>query len=360
MAPIVVTANHKSELDLWKGVDRLVDRAPGISDLRAHRVHLLAARHWRAEGRLVPPELVDDEIRSATMRAIARAVLRLIRDACDGQVMVLKGPHTATAYPAPHLRPFNDLDILAEDPDAAQRALIAAGFTPAGFPDDYYKGLHHLRPLISPGPSPLAVEIHRWPNWFGWADPPPRSELFAAGVPDVLEVPGIPGLAPAHHALVLTAHSWVELPLRRLLDLVDIAAVSASADRRELERLAERWQMRRVWQTTVSAIDSLFYGDTEPASLRVWARDLSTGRDRTVLETHVRRWLSAFWALPPGAALPQSLRALTEAVLPAPSDSWHTKLARSRLAVENMNQPASEHAELLGRDGRRAPRFRRR
>ena len=47
----------------------------------------------------------------------------------------MKGPEVAAHYPVPSDRPFGDLDLLVEDPEAAQRALIAAGFVEFGEPD---------------------------------------------------------------------------------------------------------------------------------------------------------------------------------------------------------------------------------
>jgi hypothetical protein len=40
-----------SASDIWTAVERLVDRAASLDDLRAHRIHLLAGRRWRADGR---------------------------------------------------------------------------------------------------------------------------------------------------------------------------------------------------------------------------------------------------------------------------------------------------------------------
>ena len=46
--------------ELWAAVDRLLDSAPGLEDLRVHRLQLLAARRWGALGRPVPRELVEE------------------------------------------------------------------------------------------------------------------------------------------------------------------------------------------------------------------------------------------------------------------------------------------------------------
>jgi hypothetical protein len=349
----------RTEGDLWQGVDAVVDRARSLRDLEAHHLHLLAAHRWRSVDREVPTEFVDDEIRSAVIFATSKAVLEQARAAYDGPLIVLKGAHTATFYPAPHLRPFVDVDVLAGDPERAHTALRGQGFVPVGFDDDYYRGLHHLRPLADPT-GRLVVEIHRFPNWFRWSAPPDRSELLAGAQADVLGIDGVDGLRPECHALVLAAHSWVELPFRRVSDLVDVAAVAEHADRTEIERIARRWGMERVWQTTIAAADAMFLGGEVPTALRVCASNFLGVRDRTVQETHVRRLLASFWARPPLRAFSGVVVAAGQMLLPTPSDTWSTKIERSRLALRNRTQPSSEHAELLGAEARRAPRFRRR
>lgn len=344
---------------LWDGVDAVIDRTSSLRDLRAHRLELLAARRWRELGREVPAELVEEEFRSAWRFAAAKALLRDAVAAYGGPLLVLKGPHTASFYPAPQLRPFTDVDLLADEPEQAHTALRGAGFEPIGSDDDYYVGLHHLRPLLDRERG-LAVEIHRYPNWFSWSNPPDRDELLSNAESDVLGISGLLGLPPEHHALVLAAHAWVELPFRRVSDLLDVAAVAVGADPDTTELLARRWEMERVWRTTTAAADAMFRGGEVPTALRVCAANFLGVRDRTVQETHVRRLVATFWALPPLKAFAEFTHAIALAALPSPSDTWSTKLARGRLALRHRSQPSSEHAELLGTDGQRAPRLRRR
>jgi hypothetical protein len=49
--PDAVHLMPSSASDIWTAVERLVDRAASLDDLRAHRIHLLAGRRWRADGR---------------------------------------------------------------------------------------------------------------------------------------------------------------------------------------------------------------------------------------------------------------------------------------------------------------------
>lgn len=350
------TRGHSTAL--WEGVDRLIDRAPSVADLRAHRLHVLAARSWRLQRRPVPDELGGEEMEAAGRFTVAIEALRQARTAYCGEMLVLKGPQTASLYPAPHLRPFSDVDVLVDAPECAYRALLAAGFMPTGFEDRYYEGLHHLRPLVAPGIAPVRLEIHRWPNWPSWGKPPHSRELLEAAIPDMGGVDGLAGLAPAHHALVLAVHSWVELPLRRLGDLVDISAAFVTADADEVGAAARAWGVTRLWNTTLEACQSLLFDGPQSFPLRSWARNLEAVRDRTVLETHLRRVCSPFWAQTALPATHQLLRAVADAGRPAPSDTWQTKLRRTQLAIRSLSRPSAEHTEDLGPDGHRAPHFR--
>lgn len=354
------TSGHFSSEDLWTGVDRLIERAPTLADLQAHRLHLLASRLWLRQRRTVPDDLSAEEMAWAFRVAAVQEVLRTARGAYDGHIVILKGPHTAQFYPSAHLRPYADLDLLVDSPDQAQQALIAVGFVPVGPPDAYFYGLHHLRPLGSPGLDSLVVEIHRRPNWLPWADPPSTSGLLATSVPDVANVPGIFGLPPEQHAVLSAVHSWVELPLRRLSDLVDVSAVMVHAHEPQAGAIAREWGVERLWNTTLAASESLFFNQRSPQAMRIWARNLEQARDRTVLETHLRRAFGTFWARSPVHATLTTGQILARAVLPAPSDTWSSKATRTRIALGNLSRPAEEHSRDIGPGEHRAPRFKRR
>jgi hypothetical protein len=159
--------------------------------------------------------------------------------------------------------------------------------------------------------------------------------------------------------MILTAHAWASLPFRRLLDLVDVAFVTADCDRSELDAVARSWGMSRMWNASVAASDALF-GDAQlPASLRLWGRSLVEVRDRTVLETHVRRVAAPFWALPWPLAAAESMRAVMESVIPAPTDSWPNKLGRTRESLRSRHVSSERHTDRLGAGARHDPRFRR-
>ena len=187
--------------------------------------------------------------------------------------MVMKGPEVALRYPDPGLRAYRDIDLLADDAEAAERALLAAGFRAMGTPEVDDVG-YHVCPLVWPG-LPLCIEVHRWPHWVEGLEPPPVRELFDAAEPSGLGVAGILAPAPHHHALLLAGHAWAHEPLRRLVELIDVAALTEETDRPAVRTLARRWGCERVWRSTESAVDALLYGAAPSLALRTWARHLS-------------------------------------------------------------------------------------
>jgi putative nucleotidyltransferase-like protein len=243
------------------------------------------------------------------------------------------------------LRPYGDLDLLVPDARAVHRALRDAGFRevldPALFVD-----IHHLRPLQLP-PFPVLVEVHSTPKWVDRLQPVPTSELIAEAVPSSLDVDGILTLRRDQHALVLALHSWAHEPLRRVLELIDIAAMIEGLDRNDLRDLAESWHVGRVWNTSLAATEALLEDRHEPLPLRLWARNVVAVRRRTVFESHVERWLADFWALPAGTALRTAAVSGWKTLGPKEGESWREKLARIRLAVRDASTPRSEHDRVL-------------
>jgi hypothetical protein len=330
--------------DLWRAAERLVERAPLLTDLQSHKLELVAARKWREEGRSVPEALLEEERRARVASLATRPLLERVFAAYGRPFVVLKGPAVAAAYPDPVLRSYNDLDLLVEDAGGAWRALVLAGFEPIGDPD-LYVGIHHLRPLAFPG-LPLAVEIHSQPKWVAGLEPPTVEQLFAAATASDLG-DGALVLPPEHHALVLAAHSWAHEPLRRLRDLLDIAVVVDAAPAGSVHRLAREWGVQRLWRTTAAAAGVLFDGGRTPWALRLWAQNLIKVRERTVVENHAQRWLSGLWVLPPGRAVAELLATVVGEVGPGPGETWRAKVQRTGLAIRNAFVRRSEHDRRL-------------
>jgi hypothetical protein len=327
---------------MWDAVDSLIERAPDLTALRSHRLQLLAA--WR--GRTDVPELAGERALAHAIELAVPSVLTRARAAYDGALVILKGPEVAVDYPAPATRPFGDLDLLAGDAPAAQRALLAAGFEEAGDPA-IYEDIHHLRPLWWPG-TPVFIELHERPKWPDGLTAPATGELLAAAVDARVGVAGLGALPAAHHTLLLAAHSWAHQPLARAGQLLDVAVTSARADAAEIDALARAWGIRRLWRTTRRAVDALLEGHGRPV---LWARHLPAARERTVFERHLQECLAPLWGLRPARALPAAARGLGGALGRDKDERWGSKLARSRRAVSHARLAKSEHDRRLAAAG---------
>jgi hypothetical protein len=330
---------------LWSAIDELAGRASDASDLRAHGLHLLAAARLREAGDPVPDELIVEERRAAVATLAAPALLQRARAAYGGSLMVVKGPEVALRYPDTVLRPFKDVDVLADDAEAAHHALLAAGFQTVEPAED---GHHHLSPLGWPG-LPIAIEVHRAPHWVEGLKPPPTAELFDAAEPCGLGIDGVLAPAPHHHALVLAVHAWAHEPLRRLIDLIDVAAMTRETDTGVVRALARRWRCERVWHSTELAVDALLYGTGHSLALRTWARHLDDARERTIWESRVQRLAGPAWGLSarriPGAVL----RACAGHFRRHDGEAWRAKIGRTSRMVRDADHPRSEHDRPRGR-----------
>jgi hypothetical protein len=327
-------------------VGALLDAAQSTADLEYHRVELVAAARLRREGRPVPSELVACERAAAVATLAAPALLRRVREAASGPLVLIKGPDVARYYPDPSERDFSDLDLLAPDAAAAQRQLIAAGFEEVGEPS-LFVDIHHLRPLHWPG-LPLVIEVHSAPKWIEGVEPPSVAELIAAARTQPARADGFLVLPAAHHALVLAAHGWAHEPLARLRDMLDIALVAGAADLAEIDRLADAWGVWRMWRTTSRAIEAVVGDAPRPLSVALWGRHLEEARERTVLESHMERWFADLWSLP-RHQLVAAVTALGADLLPRAGESWTTKLARTRAALSNAFVAKSQHDRMLER-----------
>jgi hypothetical protein len=341
--------------ELWPAVDRLIDSAPGLEDLRVHRLQLLAARRWGALGRPVPRELMAEMRWAGVVALTTPLVLEKVRAACDGPVVLIKGVEVAARYPEPTLRPCTDIDVLVPKPAEVEAAMIDAGFVPVGHEE--LVDSHHLQPLQYPG-LPLYVEVHSTPKWPAALVPPPMEELVEAAVPSAVGVDGILSPRPVHHTLVLAAHAWAHEPLGTLSQLIDVVAVAEEADRGELRNVAASWQLTKVWATTCAAADALLLrSEYDTLPLRLWARHLRNARQRTVLETHAARLLSPFWGLRFPVALGASLEALIGELRPAPGESWGRKIRRIGLAVRHASVARPVHDRKLDEARLSAPTY---
>lgn len=337
---------HRPAPDPWRRVEQLVVRAPSVEALRIHGVELIAARTLLAGGRPLPAALQRDR-RGASIRSLAvPTLLEKVRAAYAGRVMVMKGPEVAARYPEPQLRPFKDLDLLVDDAAAAQRALVAAGFIELVDPT-VRDGVHHGQPVAWPG-LPLTIELHNRTKHAPWLQAPPTEEILAWTEPSAVGPPGILAPIPAAHAVLLAAHSWSHEPLRRLLDLIDIAVILEDDQRDSAAGFARRWDLDRVWSATIACVDALLYDERPGLILRLFGRHLVGVRERTVLETHLARWIGPAVGVPRhGArAVATATRAFTGAAHPRPGESWPKAMQRTALAAHNAFRTQSQHDRI--------------
>lgn len=326
---------------LWDRVGELADRAPRLSDLRHHKLHLIAASRRRAAGLDVPADLQADERLSAAILLGAGLLMRRVRAAVpDARIIVMKGPEAAAYWPQARMRPWKDLDLLVEDAEAVQAALLAAGFVEVGDPE-IYEDIHHLRPLALPE-LPLSIEVHMRPKW-PTATPPSFETLAAEAIPSTFGLPGVLAPSPAHHAVLLAAHAWEHDPLSRLGALVDVAAVTDAAGEDAAAAVAREWGVSRLWTATWRAVEDVF-GDASGRA-PIWRRHLHEARERTVLEVHMERLVGPVAAAPVQSMPSAAARAVVNTLRPGPDEGWGEKLTRSRRAMRNASLRRSDHLE---------------
>jgi hypothetical protein len=330
----------------WDRINSLLERSTSSTTvLRTQRVELLEARRRQATGIELGPDLVADQTRAAVDELAAFPLLARARAAWDGPLVLLKGPEVALDYGATGLRSFGDLDLLTDDAEGAQAALIAAGFEEI-FDPEVYEDIHHLRPLWWPG-LPLVIELHMRVNWPAAIPGPSTAELLAAAVPSRVGVPGIGTLPPEYHTLVLAAHAWQHQPLGRLGNLIDVAVMLRRSDEDEVARMARRWGCARMWRTTRRAVHAVVEGRGRSAGVTLWSRHLAHVRERTVLEWHVKDLLAPAWGLPLRPALRAVVREVRATAGRVRGETWRAKLARIRLALRNAGVARSEHDLVL-------------
>lgn len=330
----------------WPAIDRILERLD-VESVRGHGLGPLCAFRLRSLGRPLPQELEREERATHAAQLVAPVLLSRARNAFDGRLVMLKGPEITLCYPG-RARRFGDLDLLADDAEAAQRALLSAGFRlqdrdwpPPGY-DDLRRPHYHLHPLEWPGLA-LRLEVHKSVKWPKGLRPPRSEEILEAAVPSSLGIEGLLVPDRRHQAVLLGSHAWGEVVMRNLRELLDVVLFLDGQDRGELAAIARRWGFQPGWDTTVAVADWLFYDAPEPAVVKVWARYLRTLREPTVLEMHIQEWLAPFWLAPPRQALRRLAAAIVRDLRPEPGQTWVQKAHQTARAVLNPLTPASEH-----------------
>lgn len=338
---------------LWPAVDRILE---GLSPEQAcdHGLGPLAARLRRRLGRPLTEQLMREERAAGAANLVAPSLLARIRDAVDGRIVMIKGPELSRCYPD-RARRFGDLDLLPEDAERTQAALLEAGFRlqkrdwpPEGY-DDVRRPHYHLHPLEWPG-VPLRIEVHKHVKWPEGVQPPRNEDIFSRAVESETGAPGILVPDPAQHAVLLASHVWGEIPFRRLRQLVDILAfVDGRIAPDRLTEAADAWKFRHGWESTLAVCNWMLFDAPKPVSVRTWARHLESLREPTVFEMHLQEWLAPFWMAPPPTAARLAAAAVTRDFRPHIGQSWGDKLAQMGRALLHPFSSKTEHDRRSGR-----------
>jgi Uncharacterised nucleotidyltransferase len=327
---------------MWRSLCELISDAD-LAGLQANKLGPIAARCLRDRGRVVPTALEHEARRARAAWMASRPLLERIRSLCDGPLVLIKGAEVAALYPE-RARSFQDVDILSPNAEQVHAALLAGGFVEVDDPEVYKVDQHHLRPLQWPGIW-LWVEIHLRPLWPRVLTPPPMEDIVSSAVPSATGIAGISAPHPAHHAIILSSHSWVTMPLGNLRDLVDVAAVAAQTDEETLAAVARAWGVGRMWRTTYSAAKGLLGGRGPTPAVRLWARQLPAVREYNVLDNHLQRWLNGLWGLPLRPAMRSIGAVFLQELSPYPNETWRDKVIRVVNAFIKPRAPMSLHTK---------------
>jgi hypothetical protein len=161
-------------------------------------------------------------------------------------------------------------------------------------------------------------------------------------------VNGILAPAPAHHAVLVAVHAWVHEPLARVSQLLDVLLLHSESDRKEMEAVAARWRVGKVWRTTLEAGEALLLDRDVRATLRPPLRRLRHVEERTVLESHVSRALAPFWTLPFPAALRSAGVVVGQTIRRNPEERWRATAARIWRAFRDARMRRWEHDRKIG------------
>ena len=113
---------------------------------------------------------------------------------------------------------------------------------------------------------PLLIELHSHPHSPPWLPEVSADTIFAHAKRSRMAIDGLLAPDPAAHALLLAAHGWAHDPLRRLRDVIDIAAILEDSDRSQTTVYAREWGWDRLWTVTLAVTDAV----TADATLPKW------------------------------------------------------------------------------------------
>ncbi|HZN14856.1 MAG TPA: nucleotidyltransferase family protein [Acidimicrobiales bacterium] len=261
----------------------------------AQRVAPLLWRALEAAGCADRETTWGERLHGDTMRCRAHAVLVLPRIAdallrpltsAGFEPLVLKGGVLAERYPAPGLRPMDDVDVLlpAAQHPAALDVLARAGWMQVSSPP----GRHHEVLLTHPELPGTPLELHHdLTTWRQRSSRLGADQLWADRQPQVVQGAPAFGLRSEVEMLLVASHAAKPFHVfGRLLWIVDLLAITkgAAADGKPidwnlLESLADEAGCRTALAVALQQATRL--GLESPASAR---RLLATGTRLAALE----------------------------------------------------------------------------
>lgn len=282
----------------------------------------------------------DEQRHSALQQMMAEVTLKEMRDAFDGRLVLFKGLEVACRYRDPSERTSVDVDVLCDDAEGLQAALLGIGLQPMESPlpgldtttlaehrhqtDDH----HHLWPLVRAA-APVVVEVHRSPGWLAGMTPPSTASLLAGAVPSRTGIDGIETLEPAAHAVYLAVHSWRDRPFHRHRDLTDIEMLledqqtAARAD-----ELATQWGINRIWGWYRNAIAVAAGKERPKLAVRAFGGHRYEPGNRSALGGDVGRFLGRFCIDHPLHQLSPMAQRLRTDLRPLPGERRRDKAKR--------------------------------
>jgi hypothetical protein len=226
-----------ADVALGQRVAPLLSRALAAADLKYpdaswyRRIQADAAR-CRAQAVLVQPRIAD-----TVLDPLAGAGF---------EALVFKGAALATRYPAPGLRPMDDIDlILPKDQHrAALETLRRRGWRQLPLTP----GKHHEIALTHPAMPGLPIELHHsFATWRERSSGVTTDDLWHNRRPCRIADTAAFCLPPEHELIAVAAHAARPTNVfGRLLWSVDVAVIvqSASMDWDLVRQLAAAWQCR--------------------------------------------------------------------------------------------------------------------
>ena len=327
-------------------------RALGIASMLTGAGPLVGLLVERAAADASPPvaavlaeHLAQGRARIARMRRGLVPALEALRDA-GIQPVVMKGMHTAfTHFDDPGARPISDVDLIVAPGEvaAAERALVAAGFTGSSlvrtpykrdwYPPDDDPRIHSLERFDAR--DRWKIELHAGVSFdhLAWT---PLALLDIGGTTEWSAL-GVPVRVPTPAALValLAVHASGELYARRLLRLTELALVvrrERELSWREVERVLDRSAALRLAYPALALVERLAPGTVDATTLALTGREASPFARRAVarmgattplLDDRLALDERLMWTTGPASVL----RTLVRPMLPARGGGWRGAMA---------------------------------